>query len=124
VPLKVAGGSAVLRAGTDSEKTYDSSDLLMQEISQPQTVRYFFDYPKPNKIAAREMYEVQWEEGHVYGNVDELDPTNGMVMRLLQYQKLPTVFVWCVPLPSPRLAPACWLLVFAMLSHCSARSRF
>ena len=65
----------MLDAGTDKEKTFD--DLLLQEISQPQTVRYFFDYPKPTQVAAREMYEVQWDDGHVYGNVDELDPSNG-----------------------------------------------
>ena len=43
--FKVSQGRAVLDAGTDKEKTFD--DLLLQEISQPQTVRYFFDYPKP-----------------------------------------------------------------------------
>ena len=59
----------------------------MQEISQPQTVRYFFDYPDANKIKAKEIYEVIWSEGHVYGNVDELDPTNHMVMHLLQHQQ-------------------------------------
>lgn len=68
-------GSAVLDAGTDNEKKFD--ELLLQEISQPQTVRYFFDLPKPAQMAARELYEVQWEDGHVYGNVDELDPLNG-----------------------------------------------
>ncbi len=109
-------GSAVLDAGSDREKKFDQ--LLLQEISQPQTVRYFFDYPKPSQIATREMYEVQWDDGHVYGNVDELDPTNGeaatataklhdqrsmrgcvvfsgMVMRLLAHQQLPKVIVWC-----------------------------
>ena len=71
----MAQGSAVLNQGTDKEREF--RELLLQEISQPQTVRYFFDYPKPSQVAGREMYEVQWEEGHVYGNVDELDPTNG-----------------------------------------------
>jgi hypothetical protein len=114
--LKVSQGSAALNAGTDKEKTFD--ELLLQEISQPQTVRYFFDYPKPSQVAPREMYEVQWDDGHVYGNVDELDPSNGetataplpnyttdsfqrllcvsgMVMRLLPHQQLPKVIVWC-----------------------------
>ena len=40
------------------------------------------------------MYEVIWEEGHVYGNVDELDPTNNMVMHLLNHQQLPMVIVF------------------------------
>lgn len=78
--MKVAEGTAVLDAGTDKEKTFDK--LVLQEISQPQTVRYFFDYPKPSQVPAREVYEVQWEDGHVYGNVDELDPTNGETKHL------------------------------------------
>ena len=41
-----------------------------------------------------QMYEVIWEEGHVYGNVDELDPTNNMVMHLLNHQQLPMVIVF------------------------------
>ena len=40
------------------------------------------------------MYEVIWEEGHVYGNVDELDPTNNMVMQGLNRQQLPMVIVF------------------------------
>ena len=78
----MAQGVAVLDAGTDNEKKID--ELLLQEISQPQTVRYFFDLPKPAQIAPRELYEVQWEDGHVYGNVDELDPLNGEAAKLSQ----------------------------------------
>lgn len=124
--LNVAQGAAVLDAGTDKEKTFQ--ELALQEISMPQTVRYFFDFPKPQQVAKRELYEVQWGEGHVYGNVDELDPTNGetthalprftvdlvardsvaralgMVMRMLPHQTLPKVFVWYAHTQPQRLA--------------------
>ena len=56
--------------------------------------RYFFDYPKPNAIAPRELYAVEWAEGHVFGNVDELDLSNRMVVHMLQYVKMPIVVVF------------------------------
>ena len=37
---------------------------------------------------------MEWAEGHVFGNVDELDLSNRMVVHMLQYVKMPIVVVF------------------------------